>query len=680
MKKGFLLLMLLLTLALIGGALSACAKKTAQTPADAADEAETPAEDAPGEFVPVLRFVAASDVHFTDAVTVRDEKFEKMFTNAYAYCDAHETYNKLDGVFVAGDVANDGSATSLTRFFEALTGNAREGTVTRAILGNHEFFTDPANTVNRFLAASGYESDDAHLVIGGYHFIFISPDEEGKGFSSKKRTWLATELAAAAADDPTGKKPIFVFQHQHVKSTVYGSANSWGITDLKSTLARYPQVVDFSGHSHFPINDPRSVWQGTFTAFNTATLKAFEMDLVGVADEKLYYTDDKGGWSASNPGRDDSGQYYIVEVDANNRILVKAFDVRTGQSIMTPILIEQVGDPTAFTYTDTRAQTETPPVFAEGAAATPVRITATGAVFRFPRTTGETYVQNYRCEVYCNDTLISTVYRLDDGFLFPAPETLILPLSDLLPNTAYRVHIVPVTAWGNEGEPLRFTFTTKGGNTVSMPEEALVFSARFGQNGTAVDAVSGTAMTAVGTPETVYDEAQQKYVGVFDGQSAYACYDVDDCYSLLYESFTFETYVRMDAAPASGYVNHFSNMESGGFGFEYKSDGRMMFYAHVGGSYQIVTLPQLATGTWAHLVATYDGATLILYVNGEEIARQTATGSVKPPKVQFFVVGADSASGDACSAYATCTVGCANVYSAPLTAAQVAALYTAYPH
>ena len=680
MKKGFLLLMLLLTLALIGGALSACAKKTAQTPADAADEAETPAEDAPGEFVPVLRFVAASDVHFTDAVTVRDEKFEKMFTNAYAYCDAHETYNKLDGVFVAGDVANDGSATSLTRFFEALTGNAREGTVTRAILGNHEFFTDPANTVNRFLAASGYESDDAHLVIGGYHFIFISPNQEGKGFSSKKQSWLAEQLSAAVADDPTGKKPIFVFQHQHVKNTVYGSADSWGIQDLYPVLSMCPQVVDFSGHSHFPINDPRSVWQGTFTAFNTATLKSFEMDLIGVADQKIYFTDDKGGWSTTDMGRADEGQYYIVEVDARNRILVQAFDVQTGQSIMTPIFIEQVGDPDAFTYTNARRDSETPPVFAKGAAVTPVRITDTGAVFRFPRTTGETYVQNYRCEVYQGDTSVSTVYRLDDGFLFPAPETLILPLGGLLPNTAYRVRIVPVTAWGNEGEPLCFTFTTKSENTMSTPADALVFSARFGHNDTAVDAVTDTALIAKGTPTTVYDETQGKYIGVFDGQSAYVCYDVDDCYAMLYEGFTFETYVRMDAAPASGYVNHFSNMESGGFGFEYKSDGRMMFYVHAGGSYQIAVIPQLATGTWAHLVATYNREALIFYVNGEEVVRLAATGPVKPPKVQFLAIGADSALGGGCSAYATCTVGCANVYSAPLTASQVAALYAAYTH
>ena len=185
MKKGFLLLTLLLALVLIVGALSACKNKTTQAPADA----EPAGDDAHTDetFVPVLRFVAASDVHLTDAVTVRDEKFAKMFTNAYAYSDAHETYKKLDGVFVVGDIANDGSATSLTRFFAELTGNAREGTVTRAVLGNHEFFTDPDTTVARFLTASGYEDDDAHFTIGGYHFIFISPDEEASiaGFMTR---------------------------------------------------------------------------------------------------------------------------------------------------------------------------------------------------------------------------------------------------------------------------------------------------------------------------------------------------------------------------------------------------------------------------------------------------------------------------------------------------------------
>ena len=643
------------------------------------DDAPSGGDDAPTEsFVPVLRFIVGSDVHFTDTATIRDEKFRLLFEQANARAAADETYRKIDGAFFVGDISDNGSALSLSRFFEALTGYAAAGTVTRAVLGNHEFYTDAANTVSRFLAASGYESDDAHLVIGGYHFIFLSPDKNGSGYSVDKQIWLAEQLTAAMRDDPSGKKPIFVFHHHHVRGTVYGSANTWGVQDLYPVLSMCPQVVDFSGHSHFPINDPRSVWQGAFTAFNTASLKGLEMDLVGVADELIFPTDDQGGWSARNAGRADGGQYYVVEVGAEDRLRVTAYDIMTDQAVIEPILIGSVGDPDAFTYTDARRDSEIPPVFAEGATVTTVRVTAHAASFLFPRTTGATYVQNYRCEISRDGVLVSTVYRLDDGFLFPAPETLTLSFGGLLPESTYAVRIVPVTAWGNEGEPLCFTFTTADAGTVTPTEESLVFSTRFGADG-AVESVSGTAMTAKGTPATVYDEAQQKYVGVFDGQSAYAFYDVSTYHTGLLETFTFETYVRMDAMPNSRYVNHFSNMESGGFGFQYESDGSMTFYVHAGGAYRHVGVA-LALEEWAHFVATYDGEVLILYKNGELVAQLAVGGPVKPPQVQFFAVGGDTSAGDTCNAFATCAVGCANIYDTALTAAQVAGLYTAYPH
>ena len=55
------------------------------------------------------------------------------------------------------------------------------------------------------------------------------------------------------------QKTDFVFLHQHIKDTVYGS-QEWGTQDsakINAVLKEYPQVITFSGHSHYPLDDPR---------------------------------------------------------------------------------------------------------------------------------------------------------------------------------------------------------------------------------------------------------------------------------------------------------------------------------------------------------------------------------------------------------------------------------------
>ena len=619
-------------------------------------------------FVPILRFAVFSDAHYGESVNAQDRKLHDLIEGAYDYSDNHAKYQTLDGVFAVGDIADRGKQTELNRFFTDFYEYIRPGTEAQAVLGNHEFYYQPAYTVSRYLTESGYDSADRHITISGYHFILMSPSEY-EGFNNDKIAWLSEQLAIAAADDPTGTKPIFVFQHHPAYDTVYGSEDEWGVTNLEPVFENYPQVVDFSGHSHFPINDPRSIWQGSYTELNTGSCREWGMDLAGFTSKTVFAIGTEGDWSYSELSGEqfDPGKYYIVEVNAASRLLIRAFDVGTGVEVMEPIFLASVGNPERFAYTDDRANHEETPRFADDAEVETVRVTSSAASFRFPRTTSGAYVQHYRCELRQGETLIATERRLDCGFLFPAPETLSVSFTGLDEDTEYTLSIIPVTSWENEGEPLVFHFST--------PElTPLIFSASFGENGTAQDSVSGETLTKRGDPTTILEGG--KYYAEFDGDDSFEFYGIAAYQSALTRAFTFETYLCMDALPASGVFAPFSNQEGGGFGYEYNTSGHMDFWIKVNGEW-ISAGETLPTGEWTHLVATFDGSTLILYVNGAEADRTNVAAAPALPSANHLSIGADSKGNNGSENYAVCKVATANVYQVAKTAEEVANLYAA---
>ncbi len=627
-------------------------------------------ETATDVFTPVLRFAVASDVHLGNQADIQDERLVKLYQQAYAYAASQESYQRLDGVFFAGDLTGDGGIYELRRFFDILDRETREETRSLACMGNHEFASNRNTAVSNFLEAAGYESADQHITIGDYHFILMSPSGDGTTFDWVKQQWLEEQLQIAAADDKTGKRPIFVFQHQHVSKTVYGSMVSWGVGGLKEIFSKYPQVVDFSGHSHFPINDPRSIWQGSFTALNTATLSLFEMDLVGRYGEMIFATDTEGSWREGGYAGLSGAQYYIVEVGKKNDLRIMAFDIDADAMIIEPIYLSSVGDPAAFTYTDDRKNAEILPAFAADAKATPLVIGDTFAKFSFPQTINGTYVQNYRCEVYRGDKHIWNLYRLACGFITPTPATLTLPITKLTPETTYTVKIIPVTAFGNEGAPLIFDFTTAA---TLESRNGLAFSAAFFDGNTAKDSVLGTILQATGNPTTVFDESLDKYVGVFDGSSAFEFHEMEFLYPTLEKSVSFEAYLKINERPAESFVNPFSNQQGGGYGFEYTNSGQFCFYINIGGTYYSVDTA-VGTGEWFHAVGTFDGRQVKLYINGTEVAQVTAIGLITMPGVHYLSIGGDSEETQS-GHFTNCVIATANIYAKALDDTEIHALY-----
>ncbi len=118
-----------------------------------------------------------------------------------------------------------------------------------------------------------------HTVIKGYDFITLS-ENINCNYTPELIEKLAVELKAAAERD--AEKPIFVISHFPPANTMSGSWNKSGKKALRELFNQYPQVISISGHTHYPLEDERCIWQDEFTAFTTSTLS------YGCVAEKLF--------------------------------------------------------------------------------------------------------------------------------------------------------------------------------------------------------------------------------------------------------------------------------------------------------------------------------------------------------------------------------------------------------
>ncbi|MBQ8339454.1 MAG: metallophosphoesterase [Clostridia bacterium] len=679
-------------------------------------------------FTPVVRFAVSSDLHWRSSTKENPlqsaDNTQLLFETAYDYSTSRP-YNELDGIFIAGDYTQNGSEAEMSEFYELANRLTRGDTIVRTVLGNHEYWTagavykgeeqgtrygpqSIAATYERHLRYGQYEEVDQHLVINGFHFILLSMDRYNDGYidengnkitppsgtnfySDEKLVWLEAEIQKAVADDATGEKPIFIFHHVRASNSGINNNNGTltsGDTDLEPILNRYPQVVDFSGHTHCSLTDPRTIFQTGYTAINTGSLAYLRATLINYKDGK-YYTeastgmDNQGTWGTGDieTATRNACLYFIVEVDVNNNIRLVINNIYTG-AIEDVILLGKVGDPDNFYYNETRRANANTPKFANNAKLETKFLTKKSVQLVIPQAECPDGMNSYRVEIYKDDTLVTTVYRLACQYLGGAmPETIIAPIMGLSSSTVYTAKIYPVSYWGIEGEPLVGRFVTRSttdANT-SLDKTPDIFSMGLNTDHTAYNAVDGTALAVTGAPTVVYDNTLKRNVVYLNGSSAYRFLDIGNYYDIMSESFTFEIYVYMDEVPSSSYVDIVSNQQAGGFGFELKSGGNLQFIITLGGSSSARPSTTLPGGEWVHIVVTYDGSTLSMYKNGVLVSTAAPNeGSIKPPTSQYLVIGGDSNATTSGDYFMTGKIAVTNLYAAPLTAGEVAALYNSY--
>lgn len=344
----------------------------------------------PENFKPVLRFAVCSDIHLNgEEGQEAAARLKNLLKDMYEYSQ-NGNYRNLDAIVVAGDFTGGGAEKEYEIFNKIIDENKREETKLLIVLGNHEFinYRDVDATVGYKVYKKFISEDvDTDVVINGYHFIGVSYDDNGKSFTGKSQ-WLEEKLRSATRENP--EKPIFVYQHPAPTLTVYGSGN-WGDRTIKSILNKYPQVVDFSGHSHYAPSDPRSIWQGAFTAVGCGSLSAFMGNLNYINGDQDAPGESGGAWLVEC---DNAGNIRMRLYDAANRMFFKDIDYYFSDL--------SNASKRAYSWHQQKSH-DTKPVFPTNSEISASADENNETLITFPEAKGYYYAENYKITVTNSD-------------------------------------------------------------------------------------------------------------------------------------------------------------------------------------------------------------------------------------------------------------------------------------
>ncbi len=397
----------------------------------------------PDDFNPVVRFAVCSDVHLNgDENQEEAKRLRKLIDFMYGYSEK-SSYKNFDALVVVGDFTADGSENQYDCFNRIINEKLKNNTKLLTCTGNHEYIkyrdVDASVGTKVFEKKMGHK-DDTHVVINGYHFILCSYSEDGYTFNSKL-PWL--DKVISSAEHNSQNKPIFVFQHPAPFSTVYGSIH-WGDISVPKVLNKYNNVIDFSGHSHYPINDPRSIWQGKYTALGCGTLSYFETELDFFAGNNPYqYTK--------------AAEFYIVEADENGNVSVKPYDLITNSFFDNQYYFEDLHN-NNFQYTFNKLKRlDKPPKFENPDVHT--YINEKGETLLCFNGAKDLFVtESYKLSVYKN---FKTVFsdNFSGKYMYIFEKDYYEVNLGILPKGKYTVRIQALNAYAKVSETLKYTFT-----------------------------------------------------------------------------------------------------------------------------------------------------------------------------------------------------------------------------
>lgn len=279
---------------------------------------------------PLLTFQIITDTHVTaDPAHEYNLNFERALQDMAVHAQGSS------GIMHIGDITDHGFPEEYEEVHRILQLHQASLPELRYTLGNHDVGLGHwESRLAMYTSRMGMPGPYHDHWIGGYHFIFLGTEEGLPSFcnlSDEQLRWLDRKLGEGVPDSrqPGGQmelelgaaeppdQPVFLFLHQPLKDTVAGSLESqewYGVTqdkELRSILAKYPQTLLFTGHTHWELEVDNTMYPGngeTATMFNAASVAYL--------------------WTNADEHKTGSQGFY-VEVYAD-KVLVRGRDFTTG--------------------------------------------------------------------------------------------------------------------------------------------------------------------------------------------------------------------------------------------------------------------------------------------------------------------------------------------------------------
>ncbi len=459
-KRISLLLAVAVLLGIFAGCLTGCEKKDKEE-----KEVVT---------TPLLRIGILSDIHVSENPwgTRQHDRFEKALR--------FFKEKGVDGVLISGDLQEntdfDTASYNIEQvvdiWFEVFPEGKNDLTGERVeplfIYGNHD-----VGLVNEeYWPERLGEYQDAWIKeIKGYQFVGAHYTKEGS-----EETIKLVSRAEAQSDG----KPFFFTQHQPIMDTVFDANEGLlgGGVPMYDVLKKMENCIVFSGHTHIPITNEKSIWQtnskkaARFTAVNCGTInygwvKDFGMDINGDADstqQGMYMVVDGSQVTLERYSFYDMELYY-----EGDKVSVKPEEAQSLGANWTFDIKDMKKRP--YDY-DTRQQKAEQPVFADGAEIEVASVGSTYANFLIPPATvgaPEGFTDLVYCytveaiDVETNETVATSKAATEHHIDIAASRLqndVYLGIDGLEAGKTYMINAYAWECYDKASEPLSVTITT----------------------------------------------------------------------------------------------------------------------------------------------------------------------------------------------------------------------------